>query len=159
MAPDFRLPTNIVDVEASIAEAVRAILSIARTTLLEHGTHLPTAILHTLEGLFPIVLPFKNDEQKRGLVDYVKTQALNRQAYAVTAVTCALIVDSRTGKEEEALVVATTIQGGLPVVTIQMFSRNAGGAPAVFGDIVEGEDAVMPGQMLIYPDWEEEVRH
>ncbi len=159
MAADFKLPTKIVAVEASIAEAVRAILSIARTTLAEQGTHLPTAILHTLEGLFPVVLPFKNDEQKRGLVDYVKAQALERHAYAVTAVTCAQIVDSRTGKEEEALVVATTIQGGLPYVVIQRFLRDADGGAAEFGDIVEGEDAVMPGQMLIYPDWEDEVRH
>jgi len=159
MTADFKLPTKIVAVEASVAEAVRAILPVARATLVEHGTHLPTAILHTLEGLIPVILPFKDDEQKKGLVEYVKTQALERHAYAVTAVTCAHIVDSRTGKEEEALVVATTVQGGRPYVVIQPFTRDTNGVASVFGDVVEGEEAVMPGQMLIFPDWDEEVRH
>ncbi len=159
MAADFNLPTKIVAVEASIAEAVRAILSTARTTLVEQGTHLPTAILHTLEGLIPMVLPFKDDAQKKGLVDYVKAQALERHAYAVTMVTCAHIVNSRTGGEEEALVIATTVQGGVPSVVLQHFSRDADGVAVAFGDVIEGEDAAMPGQMLIFPDWEQEVRH
>lgn len=159
MTADFKLPTNIIAVEASIAEAVRAILPIARATLVEQGTHLPTAILHTLEGLVPMILPFENEEQKKGLVEDVKTLALKRHAYAVTTVTCAHIVDSRTGKEDEALVVATTVQGGIPHVVIQHFTRDADGVASVFGDVVEGEEAVSPGQMLIFPDWDEEVRH
>ncbi|MDQ7782119.1 MAG: hypothetical protein RDU20_04520 [Desulfomonilaceae bacterium] len=159
MAPDFKLPTNIVAVEASVTEAARAILSIARATLSEQGIHFPTAILHTLEGLFPILVPFKTDEQKRGLVDYVKTQALERHAYAVSMVTCAHIVDSRTGKEKEAVVVGTTVQGGQPYIVLQYFSRDGNGVVTAFEEVLDGDDAAMPGQMLIYPDWDEEVRH
>lgn len=159
MAADHTFPTTIVAVEESIAHAVKEILAIARATLREHGSHIPTAILHTLEGLLPIILPFKNAEQKKGLVEYVKIQALQRHAYAVTTVTCARIVDSRTGDEEEALVAATAIQGGSPYVVVQRFSRDSDRVVMEFADPTEGEGAAMPGQMLILPDWEEEVRH
>jgi hypothetical protein len=159
MAAEFTFPTHIVAVEESITEAVRSILSIARATLVEQGTHLPTAILHTLEGMFPIILPFKDDEQKRSLVAYVKGQALERHAYAVTTVTCAQVVDSRTGEHDEVLVVATAIQGGRPYVVVQHFSRDSDRIVRDFGEMVEGEDAAMPGQMLIFPDWDEEVKH
>lgn len=159
MPAELTFSTKIVAVEASITEAVRSILSIARATLVEHGTHLPTAILHTLEGMYPIILPFKDDEEKKTQVTYVKNQALERHAYAVTTVTCARIVDSRSNDEEEVLVVATAIQGGCPYVVAQRFSRDSDRIVRDFAEVVEGEDAAMPGQMLIFPDWDEEVRH
>ena len=159
MVADYMFPTAIVAVEDSIAYAVKEILGIARATLEEHGSHLPTAILHTLEGLLPIVLPFKSEEQKKGLVEYVKIQAVQRHAYAVTTVTCAKIVDSRSGEEEEAIIAGTVIQGGSPYVMVQRFFRNEDRVVTRFEDPTEGDHAAMPGQMLIFPDWEEEIRH
>jgi hypothetical protein len=146
-------------VEHTVAEAVQEIVSIAKTTLMETGTHLPTAVLHTVEGMVPIVLPFKDDAQKRALVDYVKVQALARHAYAVTTVTSAKIVDSRTGAEEECLVLATSIRGGRPHFIVQKFVRARDKRVLEFGESAEGDLAATPGQMLIVPPWEDEVSH
>ncbi len=126
---------------------------------MEHGTHLPTAILHTIEGAVPIVLPFKNNEQKRELVEFVKKQAVLRQAFAVTTVTCARIVDSRTGREQESLVLSTAIQGGRPHFMVQNFMRGPDREVIGFGEPQEGDLAAMPGQMMIIPQWHEEVSH
>ncbi len=90
----------MIDAEQTVIEQVKEILAIARQNLLEFGSHLPTAVLHTIDGIFPIVLPFKDAHQKKALVSFVKKQALQIQAYAITTVTCARVVDSRTGKEE-----------------------------------------------------------
>lgn len=153
------MATEIVVVEASVVGTVRQILAVARSTLQQHGTHLPTAVLHTLEGVLPIVLPFKNDEQKRALVEYVKKEAIERHAFAVTTITCARVVDSRTGSESEALVLATAIQGGGPYTVVQHFSRHSDRSIGLFGELTEGDEAAMPGQMIIFPDWQEEVGH
>lgn len=146
-------------VDQAVAETVQEIVSIAKKTLLESGTHIPTAVLHTLEGMVPIVLPFKNDTQKRRLVDYVKDQALVWHAYAVTTVTSAKIVNSRTGEEEECLVVATSIRGGRPHFMVQRFVRGPDKQVLEFGECTEGDLAATPGQMLIVPPWEDEVSH
>ncbi len=147
------------DVHSSIQEAVRKILEIARFTLQEHKLHMPTAVIHSFDGMVPIILPFKDDEQKRALVEYVKDEAVKIHAYAVTAVTSARIVDSRTGAEEECLVLATAIQGGRPYVLVQHFTRDDDRGIVDFGAVVEGEDAEMPGQMIIMPEWDREVSH
>jgi len=149
----------IVEVHEAIVAAVREILPIAQATLRDHGTHLPTAVLHTMEGLLPIVLPFKDDYQKSALVDYVKKEAVELHAFAVTTVTCARILDSRTGEEEEALVLATVIQGGAPHVVVQRFFRGDDRSVTAFGDAVEDDLAAMPGQMMIFPEWHDEVCH
>ena len=149
----------IIPVQQSIDEALKKILEIARFTLQEQKTHLPTAILHTLEGIFPIVLPFKNDEQKRALMEYVKKQAIESHAFAVTTVTSARVVNSRTGAEQECLVLATVVQRGKTYIVSQYFSRDKEGGAVEFGEVVEGADAVIPGQMIIFPEWEEEVAH
>ena len=146
-------------VDQSVILTVKEILSISKRTLLDEGTHLPTAVLHTMEGMFPIVLPFKNQEQKAALVEFVKKQALERHAFAVTTVTCARVVDSRTGEEEESLVLTTAIQGGRPHVVVQPYVRGPDRSVTGFGDAEEGDAAAMPGQMMIIPDWEEEVCH
>lgn len=159
MDEEVKLSSIAVSVAPLIADRVRQIAAIARQNLREQRTHLPTAIVHTLEGMFPIVLPFKNDEQKQALVDYVKEQALERHAFALTTVTCAKVVDSRTGSEEEMLVLATAIQGGRPYVASQTFGRDANNAVADFGELLEGDRAAGPGQMIIYPEWEGETRH
>jgi hypothetical protein len=159
MTDEITMSTSMVAVEAAVEESVRKILPIARATLSQQGTHLPTAILHTLEGLLPIVLPFEEDEQRRALVAYVKRQAVERHAFAVTMVTCARVVDSRTGDEEEALVLVTSVQGGCPCAVTQRFWRDDDHAVSRFGEVVEGDEAVTPGQMMILPDWDEEVRH
>ena len=143
----------------SVIDAARDILSVARKTILEEGTHLPTAILHTLEGLFPILLPFKNNEQKSALVEFVKQQAMEKHAFAVTMITCGRIVNSRTGEEEESLVLATSIQGGRPHLIIQPYFRGPDRHVIGFGDIEEGDLAAMPGQMMIIPPWDEQVSH
>jgi hypothetical protein len=142
-----------------VTESVRDILGIARETLARHGTHLPTAVLHTLQGLIPIVLPFKDDEQKRALVRYVKKQAIETHAFAVTTVTNARIHDSRTGSEQECLVLATVIQRGRPQVLLQHYSKDEQAGTVEFGAAVTGDEAVVPGQMMIFPDWEEETCH
>ena len=157
---EITMSTSMVALEAAVRESTSKILSIARTTLVQQGTHIPTAILHTLEGLFPIVLPFENNEQKRALVDYVKTQAIERHAFAVTTVTCARVMDSRTGEEdEEALVLATSVQAGKPHVVTQRYWREEDRSVVRFGEVVEGDEAALPGQMMIFPDWNEETRH
>jgi len=156
--PRFDRPTMII-VEQAVPETVREIVAIAKRTLLELGTHIPTAVLHTLEGIVPIVLPFKDDAHKRALVDYVKNQALARHAYAVTTVTSARIVDSRTGAEEECLVVATSIRGGRPHFMVLRYVRGPDKQVIEFGESSEGDLAAMPGQMLIVPSWEDEVSH
>jgi hypothetical protein len=146
-------------IDQTILDAIRQILEIAQFTLLERGEHLPTAVLHTWDGMLPIVLPFKDDEQKKALMEYVKKQAIERQAFAVTTVTLARILDCRTNEDEECLVVATAIQPGRPYVIVQRFSRDQGGHVTDFSEIVEGDDAAMPGQMIIFPQWEEETYH
>jgi hypothetical protein len=143
----------------AIVEAVRAMVPVARRTLEEYGSHLPTAVLHTLEGMVPIVLPFKNDHQKKALIQYVKAEAIRRHAFAVTTVTHARVVDSRTGEEGEALVLATAIQRGAPYVVVQPFTRDRDRSIEAFGTVIDGDEAAMPGQMMIIPDWDEEVCH
>lgn len=142
-----------------VRDSVRAILGIARETLVRHGTHLPTAVLHTMQGLIPIVLPFKDDEQKRALVNYVKRQAIDTHAFAVTTVTNARIRDSRTGREQECLVLATVVQRGTPYVLLQHYWKDEQNGTVEFGKAVTGDEAVMPGQMMIFPDWDEETCH
>ncbi|MBM3298798.1 MAG: hypothetical protein FJY85_02445 [Deltaproteobacteria bacterium] len=159
MADEFSYVELTESVEANVVEAVRRIVSIAQATLREQGTHIPTAVVHTLEGLFPILLPFKDAEQKRALVDYVKEQALESHAYAVTTITCAKIVDSRTGCEDEALVLATSVQGGRPYMVVQRFSRDSNRVVHELGELIEGDEAAMPGQMIIFPDWDQESKH
>lgn len=157
---EITMSTSMVALEAAVRESVDKILSIARTTLVQQGTHIPTAILHTLEGLFPIVLPFEDDEQKRTFVELVKAQAIERHAFAVTTVTCARVVDSRTGEEEEeALVLGTSVQAGQPHMVMQRYWRNAERSVVRFGEVMEGDEATLPGQMMIFPDWDEETRH
>lgn len=147
----------IIDLYEMIVGHVRELLPIARLTLQEHGSHLPTAILHSAEGLFPIVLPFKNEEQKRALVEHVKGRALKMSAYAVTTITCARIVDARTGEEHESLILATCIHRGRPYYMTQEFSRDTDRRVVSFGEPKEGDEAAMPGQMMIIPEWQEEV--
>jgi len=149
----------IIAVQQSINDTLKKILEIARFTLQEHKSHLPTAILHTLEGIVPIVLPFKNDEQKRALMEYVKKQAIESHAFAVTTVTSARVVNSRTAAEQECLVLATVVQRGKPYIVLQYFSRDEERGAIEFGAVVEGEEAVIPGQMIIFPEWEDEVEH
>jgi hypothetical protein len=146
-------------VDQSILEGIRQIMDIARFTLMEQGEHLPTAVLHTWDGLFPIVLPFEDDAQKKALVDYVKEQAAEKEAFAVTTVTIGRVVDSRTNEHEDCLVVATAIQPGRPYVVVQRFSRDEKMKRIDFGEIIEGDDAAMPGQMIIFPHWGEEIAH
>jgi len=148
-----------IDSRSLITETVREILRIARRTLQEEGAHLPTAILHTMGRMIPIVLPFKDDEQKRALVELVKKQALEKSAYAITTITCARIVDSRTGQVQESLILTTSIQRGRPHVVVQPFSRDADRRVIGFGEMIEGERAGMPGQMMILPDWDAEISH
>ena len=144
----------------SIVATVREILTIARDTLTQEGTHFPTVVLHTMGGRVPIVLQYKDDEQRKALVAYVKQRSVEIHAFAVSTITCARIVDTRTGNEQECLVVATTVQGGVPYVVVQHFARTEPPADVItFGDVIEGEDAVMPGQMMIFPDWHEEMCH
>lgn len=149
----------IIDVYQSIVETVRQLLEIARSTLEQDGSHLPTVVLHTVEGMIPIVLPFKDDDQKKALVNYVKKEAVERHAFAVTTITSARIIDPRTGVEQECLVLATSVQGGRVYVVVQHFSRDKDLGVIDFGEVIEGEDAAMPGQMVIFPDWDEEVCH
>ena len=39
------------------------------------------------------------------------------------------------------------------------FSRDEERGTIEFGEVAEGEEAVMPGQMIIFPEWEDEVAH
>lgn len=153
------MSTVIVAIHDMIVESVRRMAPIARKTLLASGSHIPTAILHTMSGLFPIIIPYETQEQKKTLVEYVKKEAIERHAFAVTTITNSSIIDCRTGMGEEALVLATSIQGGLPYVVIQKYTRNELGAIANFHDILEGDDAAIIGQMIIFPDWDLEHEH
>jgi len=153
------MSTVIVAVRDLIVESVRKMAPIARQTLQASGSHTPTAILHTISGLLPIVLPYENNEQKIECVEYVKEQALERHAYAVTTITNSSIIDCRTGDGEEALVLATSVQGGQPYVVIQKYTRDKAGFIESFGDITEGADAAIIGQMLIFPEWDRENTH
>jgi hypothetical protein len=143
----------------SIEHVVQHILRIARKTLVESGAHIPTAVLHTTGGYVPIIMPFKDDQQKRALMERVKEQVLDAQAYAVTTVTCARLVDNRTGEEDELLVLATCVRSARPYVVFQPFHRDRHGRVVSFGNVVTGEDAEIPGQMMIIPDWDAEARH
>ncbi len=147
------------DLNTSIQDAIRNLLEIAKFTLQEHNAHMPTAILHSFEGTVPIVLPYEDNEQKRSLTEYVKNEAIKNHAYAVTVISSAKIVDSRSGDEEECLVLATSIQGGRPYVVVQHFERDIERRLITFGEVIEGEAAEMPGQMLIIPDWDQELCH
>lgn len=149
----------VVSIDDTIIESVSRILVLARQTLLEQGVHLPTAILHTINGLYPIVLPFEDDDQKRILIGSAKKKAIEKHSYAVTTVTAAHIVHARSGLEEEALVLATSIQGGMPYIVLQGFSRDENGIVTGFGELIVGDEAAMPGQMMVVPDWEDEVCH
>ncbi len=130
-----------------------------RFTLQKQRTHLPTAILHTWQGMFPLVLPFEDDSQKKELVDFVKEQVREKQAYAVTTVTVGRILSTRTGDEEECLVVATVIQPGRAYTIMQKFLRDELRNTIEFGELSEGDDAVVPGQMAIFPAWDHEICH
>ena len=149
----------IIDLKESVVEAVQEILRIARSSLEEQGTHPPTAILHTIERMIPIVMPFENDGEKAALTERVKKQVAQHHAHAVTTVTSAQIVDSRTGEKQQCLVAATAMQGGRPYVAVQYFSKDEDTGAVEFGEVIEGEDAEMPGQMIIIPEWEEETCH
>lgn len=149
----------MMEVGPAVNDTVTKIMEIARQTLLQVGYHLPTAILHTLDGAYPIVLPFKDDVQKRALVQTVKNEARRTRAYAVTTVTCARVVDSRTGEEEEAIVIVTAIQGGRPTFVKQGILRDDDRRVLGFEDPERGDHAATPGQMMIIPDWHEETRH
>lgn len=148
------LVTNIVAVDESVKRAVEVMLPIARDTLRRDGRHYPTAVLHTMTGAIPIMLTYQDCAQRRDQVEQVKTMALEENAYAVTAITCAKVVDYRSSFFEEALVLATTVRGARPYVVTQNFHRDANGNVVCFEDPVQGEDAVMTGQMMIFPDWE-----
>ena len=156
---EIKIYTKIVAVKDMIVESVREMTPIARNTLKSLGSHIPTAILHTVSGLFTMVLPFESDQQKRLYVDCVKREALKRNAFAVTTITNTSITDCRNGFAEEALVLATSIQGGQPYVVIQKYTRDEFGAIKNFDEIVEGDDAFIVGQMLIFPDWSLERTH
>ncbi len=149
----------MIEVEQAVIDAVPEIMAMARGALLDQGTFLPTAIVHTKDGLSPLILPFKDDEQKKTLVDLVKKEAVRLHAYAVTTVTCARIVDTRTGEEEESLVLTTAIRGGEPHIAVQPFTRGEDQVVLYFGEISEGDSAGRPGQMMILPDWNEEPIH
>lgn len=149
----------IIDLYELVVGQVRELLPIAQGTLREYGTHFPTAILHTPDGLVPIVLPFKNDDQKRAMVARVKVQATEASAYAVTMITCARVVDSRTDEEYESLVLTTSVYRGPPHFMTQPFFRDADRRVVAFAEPREGDDAAMPGQMMIVPEWEDELEH
>jgi hypothetical protein len=146
-----------ISVDQSILDAIRQVLEVARYTLLEERTHLPTAILHTWQGMVPYILPFKDDAQRTALVDFVKEQVREQQAYAVTTVTLGRMINSRTREEQECLVVATVIQPGRSFVITQAFTRDELRRTVEFGEVREGDDAVMPGQMAIFPSWDDEI--
>ncbi len=78
------MSTVIVAMHDMIVESVRSMAPIARKTLLASGSHIPTAILHTMSGLFPIIIPYETQEQKKLLVEYVKKEAIKRHAFALT---------------------------------------------------------------------------
>lgn len=149
------LETKIVAVDESVKRAVEVMLPIARDTLRRDGCHSPTAVLHTLTGVIPILLTFQDIVQRRDQVEQVKVMALEEDAFAVSAITSAKVVDYRSSEFEEALVIATTIRGAKPYVVTQSFLRDPNGAVTSFKDPLEGEDAFMVGQMMIFPEWDE----
>jgi hypothetical protein len=93
------------------------------------------------------------------MVDRIKVQATEASAYAVTTITCARIVDSRTDEEQESLVLTTCVYRGRPYYMTQPFFRDADRRVVRFGELREGDDAAMPGQMMIIPEWQEEAVH
>lgn len=148
------LNTFIIVVDEAVKKAVRVILPIARDTLLRDGSHSPTAVLHTMSGAIPVLMTFRDTTQRRDQVEQVKTMALEENAYAVSAITCAKVMDYRSNEFEEALVVATTVRGMSPYIVTQNFFRDSHGNIRNFSDPVEGEDAWVLGQMLIFPEWD-----
>mgnify|MGYP000858061806 FL=1 len=148
----FILRTNIIAINESVRKAVNVILPIARDTLKRDGSHFPTAVLHTMNGAIPVLMTFQDIAQRKKQVEHVKSMALEENAYAVSAITCAKVVDCRSSLTEEALVIATTIRGSIPYVVTQSFIRDANGNVAYFHDTVEGDEAFMIGQMMIFPD-------
>jgi hypothetical protein len=149
----------MIDVERTIVNATREILAMARNALLKEGSFIPTAVLHTVDGLVPVIMPFDNLNEKKRLVEIVKKRVLELDAYAVSTITCARVVDSRTGEEDETLVLTSVIQSGAPYVAIQPVIRDRDRTVLCFGEIEEGDAAGMPGQMTIYPDWPNQYRH
>jgi hypothetical protein len=149
----------MIDVADLALKGAREVLAMARSLVLRQGALYPTAVLHTREGLTPLVLPFKNSEQKRAMVTYVQQRALDLHAYAVTTVTCARVVDSRTREEEESIICVTTVQGGAPLFMAQTLTRDEQGVVICFGDVEEGDSVCGPGQMMILPEWDRQTRH
>lgn len=148
------LKTCIVAVDEAVKKAVSVILPIARDTLIRDGSHSPTAVLHTMNGAIPVLMTFQDTTQRRDQVEQVKTMAVEENAYAVSAITCAKVVDYRSNEFEETLVIATTVRGLSPYIVTQNFFRDSLGEIKHFSDPVEGEDAWVLGQMLIFPDWD-----
>ena len=147
-------------VDDSIKEVVRTISGIARQTLLQQGSHLPTAVLHTLEGMVTFVLPFKDDVQKKALVDYVRKKALESHAYAVTTVTSARIVDSRSGRRRRGYRDRhLNPGGGSPTIAGNLTSETVTATSLLSGNSWKGRSLHYRGQMLIIPDWDRQTRH
>ncbi len=148
------LKTFIVAVDEAVKKAVSVILPIARDTLRRDGSHSPTAVLHTMNGAIPVLMTFQDTTQRREQVEQVKIMALQENAYAVSAITCAKVVDHRSNAFEETLVIATAVRGMSPYIVTQNFFRDSSGGIKDFSDPVEGEDAWVLGQMLIFPEWD-----
>lgn len=149
------LKTNMLVVDESVKRAVNLILPIARDTLKRDGSHSPTAVLHTMKGAIPVLMTFQDIVQRRDQVGLVKNMALEENAFAVSAITCAKVVDHRLNVFEESLVIATTVRGMNPYIVTQGFFRDSSGKVTRFGDPVEGEDAWVLGQMMIFPEWDQ----
>ncbi len=154
MSGHILLGTCLVAVDESVRKTVNLMLPIARDTLRREGSHSPTAVLHTIKGAIPVLMTFQDQSQRRDQLEQVKMMAVEENAFAVSAITCAKIIDHRLNVFEEALVVATTVRGLRPHIVTQAFSRDTCGNIAGFSDPVEGEDAWVVGQMMIFPDWD-----
>jgi hypothetical protein len=146
--------TNIMAIELLVQKSVDIMLPIARDTIRRDGAHSPTAILHTVSRVIPVMMTFQDIRQRRDQVEEVKKMALEEDAYAVSAISCARVVDCRLSVYEEALVIATTARGLPPYFVKQNFIRDAQGNVIMFEDPVKGEDAWAIGQMMILPEWD-----
>jgi hypothetical protein len=120
---------------------------------------MPTAILHIPDGYLPIVLPYETEDQKHALVKYVKDQVIQLHAFALTTISSAKVVNFRTGAKSECLVLATVMRGNAVHTVVQEFERDQDRGLIEFGRVIKGEDAQMPGQMIIFPEWAPEVYH
>lgn len=148
------LTTNIIAIDESVKRAVKVMAPIARDTLKRDGSHSPTAVLHTMSGVIPVLMTFQDAAQRKDQVEQVKIMALTENAYAVSAITCARVIDCRSSHYEEALVIATTVRDCSPYILTQNFLRDNNGNVVSFEDPVEGDDAWTIGQMMIFPDWD-----